>query len=141
MTSNLIKALLSASIFLLVSCASVPPSPSFSDVSAGNESKKIEYTRIQVDFDADCDDAGICQISEDTLNRLMTVITRMNDSAEIRAEAYNLSIDSLSHCQYGYSMLDRSLGLSEKSLVKTEITAQIKQMVTFLGCGALLFVK
>ena len=135
-----LKLALSASVFLLVSCATAPPLPTYAETEQANESKKIEYQRISVDVEADCSE-GECTISEDTLTKIMTIITRMNDEAELRATAYNYSIDSLSHCQYGYNMLDRSLTLSNKAFDKLEWGAVIKQSLLGLSCIGLLYAK
>ncbi len=140
--TNLLKltASVSVSVLFLASCASQPPAVTFAEVSADNEARKVEYNRIQVDFDADCNEDG-CLISEDTLDRLVKIISGMNDEIELRVNAYNLSLDSLSHCQYAYSTLDRALAISEDRIQKLDLTSQVKQLVTFAGCGALLWAK
>tara|TARA_R110000824_G_scaffold294740_3_gene483124 strand:- start:3119 stop:3445 length:327 start_codon:yes stop_codon:yes gene_type:complete len=106
-----------------------------------NEARKAEYTRIQVDFTADCDDDGMCIISEDTLNRLTSVISGMNDSAEMRTERYNLSVDSLSHCQYANTRIEMALKNTEDAAYKADITNMVKNLATVAGCGVLLWAK
>ena len=114
-------------------CANTPPVPTFQETAQAFESKKITYERIQVSVDADCLD-GECEISEHNLNVLTTVITRMNDEAEMRVTAYNYSIDSLAHATYAYNMLDRSLSQSNRAYDKLEWTNIVKQSLLGLMC-------
>lgn len=137
---NHLKLALLASVLLLGSCASVPPAPTFTEVAAVNDAHKVVYNRISVDVDADCDDGG-CYISEDTLTRLMQIIANMNDEAEHRVNAYNLSLDSLSHCTYAGNQYREAIDKLDQRATKMDITHTIKQLVTFAGCGTLLWAK
>jgi hypothetical protein len=121
-------------LFLLITgCANTPPVPTFAETAEDFESKKVTYERITVDVEADCEE-GECVIAEDTLTKVMQIITRMNDEAEMRVTAYNYSIDSLSHATYAYNMLDRALSQSNKAYDKLEWTNIVKQSLLGLMC-------
>jgi hypothetical protein len=122
------------------SCANQPPVPIFADIANQNESKKAEYNRIEFNVEADCED-GECTVSEDTLIRIGAIIKGLNDEMELRVNAYNLSIDSLSHCQYGYSILDQALINSEKAQQTSEITHVVKNVLGGALCMGLLWAK
>ena len=127
-TANLLLIFL-----LLTGCANNPPMPTYAETAQAFESRKVTYERITVDVEADCED-GECVIAEDTLTKVMQIITRMNDEAEMRVTAYNYSIDSLGHATYAYNMLDRSLIQSNKAYDKLEWTNIVKQSLLGLMC-------
>jgi len=134
-----IFCILSAFI-LLSACAGAPEKVTFEIIATANESKKATYERITPSFDADCAE-GMCEVSEDTLNRLVAIITGLNDEMQLRVNSYNLSIDSITHCEYSNTKYRESLGLMESASMRQSITSTVKEVALGLTCAGLLWAK
>jgi len=137
-------------IFLFVEgCATAPPQITFADISAKNETFKVEQPeRSSRNIIADCDEddgdestVEMCEISKATLIALTGAITDLQDDREKRIDSYNKSIDNLTHCEYANSKLERAIAVMDERMQNLDITSQVKQLVTFAGCGALLWAK
>lgn len=133
---------LSLLLLSLVSCASVPDAPSFAEFSKQYEAMKVpEPERVVFDFGAACNDEGMCLVKRETLEAATIVITKMNDANQIAIKAGNTRLDSIAHCEYANAKQAESINYLEQSRDKTELTGQVKQFITMLGCGALLWAK
>jgi len=89
-----LKAVILASLLSLVSCSSAPPVRTFADVKEQFAGQIAEQPkRVVVDIIADCRE-GMCTVSEDTLSKVVRVITKLNDTIESLIDSSN-AISSL----------------------------------------------
>ena len=139
-TPDAIRILLVAGILILFGCAGQPERTTFADIAAKNESLKVSYPkRVILALDADCDEQDICTLPAQNIQAAVDIVTSMNDENEKRIDAYNALLQGLNHCEYANAKLSESVGYLESGIQRSEITSQVKQIVTALTCGVILW--
>jgi len=125
-----------ASVLLLVSCGSVPDRPEFVDTVANSSAQHAKQPeRIKVDLEADCKE-GVCEVSEPNLDRLVLIITKLNDEVETRVTAYNALIDALHHCQHQNNLADYQIQLLKNEATQQKYINLGKSALYMAVCGA-----
>ena len=123
-------------------CATAPETISYADHSAKYEAlKTAPMKRVMFDFDAVCYDSGICEVKESRLQDAADTITALNDTVDSLVTASNTRLDAISHCEYAGIQQKEALRFIEQSASRAELTGSVKQVITALTCGALLWAK
>jgi uncharacterized lipoprotein YajG len=136
------KLLLIFSILVLAGCATAPESISYADHSAKYEAlKTAPMKRVIFEFDAVCYDSGICEVKESRLQDAADTITALNDAVDSLVTASNTRLDAISHCEYAGIQKDQAIRYMEQSASRAELTGTVKQVITALTCGALIWMK
>ena len=133
-------AALAASL-LLLSCTTAPERVEYAEVVLQNESLRIEQPdRVIVDFEADCTD-GLCEVSENNLSIIVTVISKLNDNIEKRVDAHNRLVDALIVEQMAKHRQREAKEYCHIAAEKQQLISTIKQGLWLAVCGAGLIYK
>jgi len=95
--------------------------------------------RVIFDFHAACNDEGECIVTEERLVDAANVITALNDTVQHQNEALNQRLQGIAACEYAGIKKDSAIRHMEQASYKQDVTSTIKQLVTFAGCGLLLY--
>jgi hypothetical protein len=118
-------------------CASVPQVASLADTMAKYEAlKKPVPERVIFDFEALCNDDGMCYVSEHKLDEAETIITLQNDVSQGSVIGTNALLDSLASMEHRANTLESTLYQTEKARDRDGLVSGIKQALT---TGALIF--
>lgn len=126
---------LSASLFLLSSCAS-QQTISFSEFAEQFQKEPIPK-RIKFDYRPACNNQGECFVSEKRLNQASKVITKLNDAIESLVKTNNSKVDVIIHSEYANMKLRESINQLEKAHGKCELVSTIKQLALTGICAGL----
>jgi len=140
----MIKCLIIISILILsqTGCATAPETISYADHSAKYEAlKTAPMKRVVFEFDAVCYGSGICEVKEKRLQDAVDAFTKLNDTVDSLVLANNSRLTAISHCEYAGIQKDQAIRYMEQSASRAEITGTVKQVITALTCGALLWAK
>jgi len=133
-----LKAVVLVSLLALVSCASAPPTASFAEVKEQFVDQIAEQPdRVVVEIIADCRD-GMCTVSEDTLSKVVQVITKLNDSIESLIDSSNAKVEALTHCTYINHKKDEIIALVKTDAARSKLFAMGKQILSYVGCAAII---
>jgi len=136
------KTLIISLFLLLTGCATAPETISYADHAAKYEAlKTAPMKRVSFEFDAVCYDSGICEVKESRLQDAVDTITALNDTVDSLVTASNTRLDAISHCEYAGIQKDQAIRYMEQSTSRAEIAGTVKQVITALTCGALLWAK
>ena len=134
----MLKKAVLVSILGLYSCASAPPTVSFTEVTARFAGQVAEQpARVKVDMVADCID-GMCEVSESTLSKLTQIITKLNDTIESLIDSSNAKVDALTHCTYINHKKDEIITLVKTDAARSKLFAMGKQIISYGVCAGLL---
>ena len=137
-------------LLLLTGCATTPEPVSYADIAAKYAEQKQVYEPVnyqprpvnpQMCGDMICfSEADFMQVGED-IERMQSVIQHLNQTVFLLTESRNALMDSVGHCEYSNQSLRAAISNMETAQTRSDIGAQVKQILLAGTCGLLLWGK